>query len=831
MTALIFTLASVLGAIAVAWALAYHRANGVAWSIAMAAGVLALEWATGTPLALVFALWIAVGLFAALSIVKPLRRAVVTGPIFGVYKKILPQISQTEQEALDAGSIWWDADLFTGKPDWNKMLAYPEARLSPEEQAFIDGPVEELCGMLDEWDITHNRMDLPPEVWKFIREKGFLGIIIPRSYGGLGFSAFAHSEIVTKISTRSGTCAVTVMVPNSLGPAELLIHYGTEEQKNHYLPRLAKGLEIPCFALTNPEAGSDAGAIPDFGIVCKGTHEGREVVGVRLTWEKRYITLGPVATILGLAFKLFDPEKLLRGKEDLGITLALIPTSHKGVNIGRRHIPLSGAFMNGPNSGKDVFIPMSWIIGGEKQVGNGWRMLVECLAAGRSISLPSMSMAAGKLSTRATGAYARVRSQFRTPIGRFEGVEEPLARIGGNTYMMDATRRMTMSALDLGEKPSVISAICKYHMTERMRQILNDAMDVHGGKGIMMGPNNYLGRAYETIPIAITVEGANILTRSMIIFGQGAIRCHPFVLKEIRSAGADDLAAFDAALWGHMAFTVSNAARSLYLGLTGGESVSVPGVPETKRYLQQMTRFSSAFALLSDVSMFVIGGSLKRREKISARLGDILSLLYIGSATIKRYHDEGHQKEDRPLLDWAMYDTFFRLQVAIDGVLDNFPNRFVAAWMRMLAFPKGLTLNAPFDKVGAKVAALLITPGPVRDRLTKGAYVPDDENDVIGRLEYAMHATIKADAIEAKMRKASKEGLLPQRTLAERRATALAQGIITREEHDHLEYTDRLRRDVVKVDDFEHDLARGARREDDTWQSQDKKKVPAASMS
>ncbi|MGZ5063875.1 MAG: acyl-CoA dehydrogenase, partial [Usitatibacter sp.] len=536
----IFVIAAVAAAIAVAGALAYHRANALAWSLGMAAGVAALTWGTGTPLAVLTVLWIAVAVFAAIGIVKPLRRMLVTRPIFGIYKKILPQISQTEQEALDAGSIWWDADLFTGKPDWEKLLAYPEPKLSAEERAFIDGPVEELCGMLNEWDITHNRMDLPPEAWKFIREKGFLGIIIPKSFGGLGFSAYAHSEIVTKISTRSGTAAVTVMVPNSLGPAELLIHYGTDEQKNHYLPRLAKGLEIPCFALTNPEAGSDAGAIPDFGIVCKGTHEGREVVGVRLTWDKRYITLGPVATILGLAFKLFDPEKLIGDKEDVGITLALIPTSHKGVNIGRRHIPLSGAFMNGPNSGTDVFIPMSWIIGGEKQVGNGWRMLVECLAAGRSISLPSMSMAAGKLSTRATGAYARIRSQFKTPIGKFEGVEEPLARIGGNTYLMDATRKLTMAALDMGEKPSVISAICKYHMTERMRSILNDAMDIHGGKGIMMGPNNYLGGAYINIPIAITVEGANILTRSMIIFGQGAIRCHPFVLKEIASANAND---------------------------------------------------------------------------------------------------------------------------------------------------------------------------------------------------------------------------------------------------------------------------------------------------
>src|SRR6478752_2030592 len=668
------TVSLVLAALVVAWFLAYHRSNGLAWSLALAGGVLGLTIFTGTPLAVITALWIAVGVFAALSIVKVLRRAIVSGPIFGIYKKILPQISQTEQEALDAGSIWWDADLFSGKPDWTKMFSYPQAKLSAEEQAFLDGPVEDLCGMLNEWDITHNRMDLSPEVWKFIRDKGFLGIIIPKDFGGLGFSAYAHTEIVTKISTRSGTAAVTVMVPNSLGPGELVLHYGTEEQKNYYLPRLAKGLEIPCFALTNPDAGSDAGAIPDFGIVCKGMHEGKEVIGVRLTWEKRYITLGPVATILGLAFKLFDPDKLLGGEEDVGITLALIPTSHKGVNIGRRHIPLNAAFMNGPNSGKDVFIPMEWVIGGQEMVGRGWRMLVECLAAGRSISLPSMSMAAGKLGTRTTGAYARVRTQFKTPIGRFEGVEEPLARIGGSTYLMDATRRLTMVALDSGEKPSVISAICKYHMTERMRQILNDAMDIHGGKGIMMGPNNYLGLGYQSIPIAITVEGANILTRSMIIFGQGAIRCHPFVLKEIAAAGANDLAAFDTALWGHLSFTLANAARSLYFGVTGGRTAAVPGSIETRRYLQMMTRFSAAFALLSDVSMVVIGGSLKRREKISGRLGDILSMLYIASATVKRFHDEGRQKEDLPLLTWAMYDCFFKIQVAIDGVLDNFPN-------------------------------------------------------------------------------------------------------------------------------------------------------------
>ena len=813
-----YAILAALGCIAAAWALAYHRANGLAWSIAAAAGVAALQLFTAAPVALLAVLWAAVAIFAALSAVKPLRRALVTRPIFGVYKRILPQVSQTEQEALDAGSVWWDADLFTGKPEWKKLLAYPQAKLTPEEQAFVEGPVEELCAMLDEWDITHHRMDLPPEAWKFIRDQGFLGIIIPKSYGGLGFSAYAHSEIVTKISTRSGTAAVTVMVPNSLGPAELLIHYGTEAQKDHYLPRLAKGLEIPCFALTNPEAGSDAGSIPDFGIVCKGMHEGREIVGIRLTWEKRYITLGPVATILGLAFKLFDPEHLLGGEEELGITLALVPTSHKGVNIGRRHFPLNSAFMNGPTHGKDVFIPMDWVIGGASQVGRGWRMLVECLAAGRSISLPSMSMAAGKIGSRATGAYARVRSQFRTPIGKFEGVQEPLARIGGNTYLMDATRRLTMAALDMGEKPSVISAICKYHMNERMRQILIDAMDIHGGKGICLGPNNYLGRAWETVPIAITVEGANILTRSMIIFGQGAIRCHPFVLKEIEAAGKNDLAAFDRALWGHMAFTVSNAARSLWLGITGGKGSAVPGPRETQRYLQLMTRFSAAFALLSDASMFVIGGSLKRKEMISARLGDILSLLYMASATVKRFRDEGCQKDDLPLLTWAMHDSFFKLQVAMDGVLENFPNRFVAAWLRMLAFPKGLTLDAPQDKWATRVAEILITPGAARDRLTAGAYVPRDEDDVIGRLDIAMEAVIAADPIEAKMRRAAKEGKLPQRTLPERRAAAVANGIITPAELDHLNRTDRLRRDVIRVDDFEHDLSRAAGQGEATWQ-------------
>lgn len=475
-------------------------------------------------------------------LVPSLRRALVSNPVLKIFRNILPQVSQTEQEALDAGTVWWDGDLFSGKPDWNKLLAYPKPQLTTEERNFLAGPVEQLCEMLDEWKITRELHDLPPEVWQFIKQNGFFGMIIPRQYGGHGFSALAHSEVVMKIGSRSGTAAVTVMVPNSLGPAELLLHYGTEEQKNHYLPRLAKGLEVPCFALTGPSAGSDAGSIPDSGTVCQGEFNGRQdVLGMRVTWEKRYITLGPVATLLGLAFKLYDPDGLLGTKKDLGITLALIPTNTPGVNIGRRHFPLDAAFQNGPNSGQDVFIPMEWVIGGLGGVGIGWRMLMNCLAAGRSISLPATATGAAKLAALTSGAYGRVRTQFGMPIGRFEGVEEALARIGGNTYMMDAARVMTAGAVDLGEKPSVISAIVKYHLTERSRQTINDAMDVHGGKGICMGPSNYLARTYQQTPVSITVEGANILTRSMMIFGQGAIRCHPYVLKEIHAANDSDL--------------------------------------------------------------------------------------------------------------------------------------------------------------------------------------------------------------------------------------------------------------------------------------------------
>jgi len=745
-------------------------------------------------------------------LVPSLRRALVSNPVLKIFRNILPQVSQTEQEALDAGTVWWDGDLFSGKPDWNKLLAYPKPQLTAEERGFLAGPVEQLCEMLDEWKITRELHDLPPEVWQFIKQNGFFGMIIPRQYGGHGFSALAHSEVVMKIGSRSGTAAVTVMVPNSLGPAELLLHYGTEEQKNHYLPRLAKGLEVPCFALTGPSAGSDAGSIPDSGTVCQGEFNGRpDVLGMRVTWEKRYITLGPVATLLGLAFKLYDPDGLLGTKKDLGITLALIPTNTPGVNIGRRHFPLDAAFQNGPNSGQDVFIPMEWVIGGLGGVGIGWRMLMNCLAAGRSISLPATATGAAKLAARTSGAYGRVRTQFGMPIGRFEGVEEALARIGGNTYMMDAARVMTAGAVDLGEKPSVISAIVKYHLTERSRQTINDAMDVHGGKGICMGPSNYLARTYQQTPVGITVEGANILTRSMMIFGQGAIRCHPYVLKEIHAANDSDTGRasleFDRTLMGHLSFSVGNSMRSLFHGLTGSSLADAPlnVAPEVRHYYQQLSRLSAAFALAADISMLALGGSLKRKEKLSARLGDILSLLYLCSATLKRFEDDARPASDLPLLNWSIQDALYHLQQAFDGLLNNFPNRLAAWVLRALIFPLGKTYSPPSDDLGHMVAMLMLEPGDARDRLTAGIYIPSSSNEPIGILEKALRCATQCEITESKVRAAVKSGLISAQG-DEKITEALERGIITAIEAESLTEMKSLRRQVIMVDDFPSDF-------------------------
>ncbi|MCC7548192.1 MAG: acyl-CoA dehydrogenase [Burkholderiales bacterium] len=808
MTSLLWILALAV----LAGVLAYRRAGRLPWFAAIGALLLIATFSGGLGAVARTLLWTLFAAVAAVGLVPTLRRSLVSDPLFGWFRKVLPPVSTTEQEALDAGTVWWDGELFSGDPDWAGLLALPRPHLSDEEQAFLDGPVERLCAMVDEWQVSHELNDLPPHVWQFIRDNGFLGLIIPGRYGGKGFSALAHSEVVMKLSSRTPTACVSVMVPNSLGPAELLMHYGTEAQKDHYLPRLARGLEIPCFALTGPEAGSDAGSIPDFGIVCHGEHEGRRVLGMRVTWDKRYITLGPVATLLGLAFRVRDPDRLLAGAEDLGMTVALIPTSHPGVDIGRRHIPLNASFMNGPNWGRDVFIPMDWVVGGPARVGQGWRMLMECLAAGRSISLPASAAGGAKLAARTTGAYARIRTQFRTPIGQFEGVEEALARIGGNTYAIDAARVMTAGAIDAGERPSVISAIVKYHSTERARQVVNDAMDVHGGKGICLGPGNYLGAGYLQVPIGITVEGANILTRSMIIFGQGAIRCHPYVLREIAATRLADRAAgaaqFDRALCGHIAFLAGNAVRSLWLGLTGARLVAVPGPAALRPALRRLTRLAAGFALAADIAMLFLGGSLKRREKISARLGDVLSQLYIASCVVKRYVDEGARQTDLPIAQWALDDSIHRAQEAMFGVFGNFPVRWAGSLMRRMTFPFGRGYAPPSDGLGHRVARLMLEKSPARDRLAGGIYLDLQEADPVGRLELALDLVKEAEAVDAKVRAAMKAGAVRGHSPQERVAATHALGLIDAHEAAAWTRYDALRRACIMVDDFPHDVGR-----------------------
>src|SRR6266540_1556639 len=806
------TLVWVIAVIAGFFALAYVNAAGWMWTGAIAVALAAAWGANLMPFAVVIVL---AGLLIVLAIplnFPPLRRALVSDGVLGLFRKILPAMTSTEREAIEAGTVGWDAELFSGRPDWGKLLALPAPKLTAEEQRFLDHECEELCAMVSDWETTHIYKDLPAPVWQFIKDNGFLGMIIPKEYGGLGFSAFAHSQVVAKLASRCSAVVVTVMVPNSLGPGELLLHYGTEEQKRYYLPRLAKGVDIPCFALTNPHAGSDAAAIPDAGIVCKGEYQGRQVLGLRVTWEKRYITLGPVATILGLAFRALDPNHLLGDKEDLGITCALIPTDHPGVNIGRRHMPLSAVFQNGPNWGRDVFIPIDWVIGGRAMIGKGWRMLMECLAAGRAISLPALNTGMAKMVVRTTGGYARVRTQFKTPIGKFEGIEEPLARMGGYLYSMDATRTLTAGMVDQGEKPAVLSAIGKYHLTERGRQVAIDAMDIAGGKGICMGPSNFLGAAYMQLPVSITVEGANILTRSLIVFGQGAIRCHPYVLKEIaatREADREKASVdFDAALFGHIRFVLFNMARTLVTGLTGSHFVAVPAdvAPETRRYYQQLTRFSAALAFLADVSMGVLGGALKRKEKLSARLGDILSYLFLCSATLRRFEDEGRQSADAALMHWAIWDSMFKAQTALEGVISNFPNRLIAMVMRRTVFPLGRPYVIPSDNLGHDVAKLLIEPSATRDRLTAGMYLSQTEADVVGAIESAVEATLAAEPIEARIREAQKAGRFSVKLGEDRAAAAQAASVITADEFAIVCRAQKLTDQVIRVDDFAPDL-------------------------
>ncbi|BDX06690.1 acyl-CoA dehydrogenase FadE [Planctobacterium marinum] len=740
-----------------------------------------------------------------------LRQQYITAPALKLYRKIMPEMSKTEQDAIDAGTVWWDGELFSGNPNWETLHNIPQARLSAEEQAFLDGPVETVCGMVDEWQVNHELADLPPEIWQYLKDNKFFAMIIKKEFGGLEFSAYAQSRVLQKLSGMSTVLASTVGVPNSLGPGELLQHYGTDQQKQQYIPALARGEEIPCFALTSPEAGSDAGAIPDQGIVCKGQWNGEEVVGMKLTFNKRYITLAPVATVVGLAFKLYDPEGLIGDEQDIGITCALIPADTKGLDIGNRHFPLNVPFQNGPIRGTDIFVPLDYIIGGVKMAGQGWRMLVECLSVGRCITLPSNSTGGVKTMALATGAYSRIRRQFKLPIGKMEGIEEMLGRIGGNAYLMDAVTSMSTKGVDLGEKPSVISAICKYHLTEKMRQCVIDAMDIHGGKGVMLGPNNYLGRGYQGAPIAITVEGANILTRNMMIYGQGAMRCHPFVLKEIRAAAIKDkeqaLQEFDEALFGHIGFAISNTVRSKWLGFSAAKFISTPYKDETRTYYQSLTAFSANLAMLSDIAMALLGGELKRKERISARLGDILSYLYVGSATLKRFDDEGRLKEDLPLLHWAMQDTLHKAEMAIVDLMDNFPNKVVGRILKVMMMPWGRRHKKPSDELEHKIALMLQAPGSSRSRLGHGQYFTPTANNAIGKMEQTLKDILDAEPIFDRICQAANEKL-PFTQLDKAAQKGLELSVINEQEAALLRRAEAGRLEVINVDDFEPEALR-----------------------
>lgn len=748
------------------------------------------------------------GFFLILSVlimgcVKPLRRQLLTRHLFQRVKDVMPVMSTTEREALEAGTVGWEADLFSGTPDFTALLDAPSVSLTKEEQAFLDGQTTTLCNMLDDWNITHNLTDLPPEVWQYIKEQGFLGMIIPKRYGGLEFSATAQMSVLVKLYGHSISAASTVAVPNSLGPAELLLKYGTEEQKDYYLPRLANGREIPCFALTGPNAGSDAASIPDQGIVCRQMVDGQDVLGLRLTWNKRYITLCPVATVIGLAFRLFDPENLLGKGYDVGISCALIPAKTPGVIKGRRHFPLNTAFLNGPTQGKDVFVPINCLIGGPDMAGHGWRMLMECLSAGRAISLPSSASGGAQAASLASGAYARIRKQFNQPIGKFEGIEEPLARIAGNTYIIDAALSMTAAAIDNGAQPAVAGAILKYHTTERARQVALDAMDIHAGKGICLGPNNYLGRGFQGSPIGITVEGANILSRSLIIFGQGAIRCHPYVFQEMESIRNNDLQAFDLAFWQHFSFILSNFTKSIVFSFTDARLTNAPA-NEVRRYYQLINRYSSHLAFLSDFSMITLGGELKRKEKLSARLGDVLSYLYLVSAVLKRFHEDGELETDLPLVHWSCQQLFHECEVAIQGIIANFPMRWAQKILKLILQPFGSRRAKPSDKLGSQLATLLTTPNVIRTRLSRLTFCETTKNCPLGRLEAAFHKICAVEELEKRVQRAAKERALQALTLFEQINEAVQLGILNKDEAHCLGEAELARQQVIAVDDFSH---------------------------
>lgn len=799
--------------IAAIWSLSIYRAPSLAWLAALIMAVAGwqygLAFAADSDISFFssIVLWGITGTIAVCCFIPAIRQRWFTKPLLIWFKKVLPPISITERQAIESGDIWLETKLFQGAPDWQGLFRLPRPQLSQQEQQFIDNKVAQLCKLLDDWEITHEKLDLTPQTWQYLKEEGFFGLHLPIKYGGKGFSALANSTIVQMVASRSLTAAVTIMVPNSLGPGELLVNYGTEAQKNKYLPGLARGEEIPCFALTGVEAGSDAAAMHDTGIICKGNFAGKEILGIRLNWNKRYITLAPIATLLGLAFKLYDPDKLLGGKTELGITVCLVPTSLAGIDIGKRHLPLNQTFMNGPIRGKDVFVPLDYIVGGAAMIGQGWRMLVECLSAGRGISLPALSTSTGKLCFRMSGAYAAVRRQFGKAIGKFEGIEGALARIGGYTYMLEATRLLTLTGIDQRLRPTVVTAISKYHMTEIGRVVLNDAMDIHGGRGIVMGRRNYLARGYQGLPISITVEGANILTRGLIIFGQGAIRCHPYIRTEIELANQDltkaSIKAFDKTLLAHISYTISNFARWKWHTFTGFYLSKVGEPHRLAYYYRQLNKMSLALACIADITMLVLGGKLKIKEHLSARLGDVLSNLYMAAAVLKYYHDHGYQHDDLPFVQWCLTTCLHNMQTAMQKFLQNFPNRFLAWQLNLLLFPLGARYKQPLDILTHNIAKHMLRPSALRDRLTSHCWFENVAADPLGKLEHALAQLIKVEPLLAKLDAAVKDKVIVKTTdFAEKIKLALARNIISAVEADELTKYELARVDAISVDEF-----------------------------
>lgn len=785
---------------------AYHRLRLGQWA-GLSALLLAACWFTHVHDRATLVAAVLLAVVALPLLIAPVRKALLTAPLLKFYTRILPPLSDTERTALESGTVGFEGQLFSGKPDWSQLLDQPKPALSAEEQAFLDGPTEQLCRMVDDWDITHVRADLPPELWDFIKRNKFFGLNIPKEYGGLGFTALMNHKVIQKLASISSVVSSTVGVPNSLGPAELLMHYGTEEQKRHYLPRLADGREVPCFALTGPFAGSDATSIPDYGIVCKGQWNGEEVLGIRLTLNKRYITLAPVATLIGVAFRMYDPDGLLGDVRDIGISLALMPADAPGLSIGRRHFPLNSPFQNGPISGRDIFLPLSQLIGGAQMAGQGWRMLMECLSIGRSITLPSTASGGAKSGAVVVGAYARIRKQFGLSIGRFEGVEEALARVAGKAYAISALSQATAAAVTRGENPAVPSTISKYHCTEMGREVAKEVMDVVGGKGIILGPRNFAGRAWQASPIAITVEGANIMTRSLMIFGQGAILCHPWVMKEMKAAQNPDrragLAQFDHALFGHMGDAISNAVRSWWFGLTGSRIGSAPGDAYTRRYFRKLNRYSAALAVMADTSMLMLGGKLKFKESLSGRLGDVLSQLYIASSMLKRYQDEGAPETDQPLLAWAFHDAINKIETALSGALRNFPIRPVAWLLWPLIFPWGRRATPPSDRLGHRAASVLMNPSDARDRLADGVFLTPCANNPGGRIASYLEAFIAAEPVERKFLKALKNSDIEALEFDQQLEEGVREGWISQDEREQLQQLRTLTLDAIMVDDFD----------------------------